>query len=152
MGYRVSYVSRNHSGYGLGQQEKVLHSNVSSHWLSSYPEWSLVISKPDLCSMFYIICCALWNVMLYWMPVAKCTLENSVCVKPGLGQPLMVTRCLEVPLLSTLFLERCMFHPLCPMLCIFLKLRSLVHQSSSQCTLGWSANSSVHFTHWGWGR
>ena len=30
-----------HSGYVLSQWEKALHSNASSHWLSTYPEWSL---------------------------------------------------------------------------------------------------------------
>ena len=29
-----------HSGYGLCQWEKTLQSNVFSHWLSPYPEWS----------------------------------------------------------------------------------------------------------------
>ena len=58
---------RDHSGYGLGQWEKVLHSNsskallcntlshwpspypvASSHWLSPYPEWSLhFYSSPE---------------------------------------------------------------------------------------------------------
>ena len=36
-----SWVSRDHSGYGLCQWEKALHSNASSHWPSPYPEWSL---------------------------------------------------------------------------------------------------------------
>ena len=30
---------RDHSGYGLGQWEKVVHSNAFFHWLSPYPEW-----------------------------------------------------------------------------------------------------------------
>ena len=36
---------RDHFGYGLGQWEKALHSNASSHWLSPYLEWSLQTSK-----------------------------------------------------------------------------------------------------------
>ena len=32
--------NRDHSGYGLSQWEKALHSNTSSHWQSPYPEWS----------------------------------------------------------------------------------------------------------------
>ena len=32
---------RDHSGYGLGQWEKALHSNASPLWLSPYPEWFL---------------------------------------------------------------------------------------------------------------
>ena len=30
------------SGYGLDQWEKALHSNVSFHWPSPYPEWTIV--------------------------------------------------------------------------------------------------------------
>ena len=30
---------RDHSGYGLGQWEKALHSNASSHWLSPYTHY-----------------------------------------------------------------------------------------------------------------
>ena len=37
----VEHRSRDHSGYGLSQWEKALHSNASSHWLNPYPEWSL---------------------------------------------------------------------------------------------------------------
>ena len=33
--------SRDHSGYGLGQWEKVLLCNTFSYWLSPCPEWSL---------------------------------------------------------------------------------------------------------------
>ena len=33
--------TRDHSGYGFGQWEPTLQSNVGSHWLSPYPEWSL---------------------------------------------------------------------------------------------------------------
>ena len=36
-------IIRDHSGYGLGQWEKALHSYASSHWLSPYPEWSLIM-------------------------------------------------------------------------------------------------------------
>ena len=36
-------IIRDHSGYGLGQWEKALHSNASSHWISPYPEWSLIM-------------------------------------------------------------------------------------------------------------
>ena len=38
----VIMLCRDHSCYGLGQWERVLHSNASSHWLSPYPEWSLL--------------------------------------------------------------------------------------------------------------
>ena len=34
-------VSRDHSGYGLGQWETALLYSASSHWPSPYPEWSL---------------------------------------------------------------------------------------------------------------
>ena len=34
---------RNHFGYGLSQWETTLHSNVVSHWLTPYPEWSLFV-------------------------------------------------------------------------------------------------------------
>ena len=33
---------RDHSGYGLSQWEEALLRNTFSHWLSPYPEWSLV--------------------------------------------------------------------------------------------------------------
>ena len=38
-------VCRDHSGYGLSQWEMMLHCNTS-HWLSPYPEWSLVCTIP----------------------------------------------------------------------------------------------------------
>ena len=41
--------SRDNSGYGLSQWGTTLHSNVVSHWLSPYPEWSLLRSKYVLC-------------------------------------------------------------------------------------------------------
>ena len=47
-----------HSGCGLSQWEKALHSNAFSHWLSPYPEWSLLIpGNCDLrnCYMSYMI-------------------------------------------------------------------------------------------------
>ena len=34
-------IVREHPGYGLSQWETTLQCNVVSHWLSSYPEWSL---------------------------------------------------------------------------------------------------------------
>ena len=39
-----------HSGYGLSQRETTLLCNVVSHWLSPYPEWSLIIPRmiPDI--------------------------------------------------------------------------------------------------------
>ena len=40
---RESIMIRDHSGHGLGQWEEALHSNASSHWLSTCPEWSLMI-------------------------------------------------------------------------------------------------------------
>ena len=33
-------VSRGHSGYGIGQWEYTLHSNISFHWLSPWPKCS----------------------------------------------------------------------------------------------------------------
>ena len=36
-----AYSIRDSSGYGLSQWETMLHCNIVSHWLSSYPEWSL---------------------------------------------------------------------------------------------------------------
>ena len=35
------YIHRGHSGCGLSQWNITLHCNVTSHWLSPYPEWSL---------------------------------------------------------------------------------------------------------------
>ena len=32
---------RHHSGYGLSQWERMLHSIIMSHWLSPYLDWSL---------------------------------------------------------------------------------------------------------------
>ena len=51
---RLGWDYRNHSGYGLSQWETTLHCNVISHWLSSYPQWSLhwVCAKG--------MCCVLW--------------------------------------------------------------------------------------------
>ena len=44
----ITAVSRNlirdHSGYGLSQWETMLQCNIVSHWLSPYPEWSLLIT------------------------------------------------------------------------------------------------------------
>ena len=46
----VRYVScsvilcRNHSGYAFSQWERTLQRNVFFHWLSAYPEWSLLYS------------------------------------------------------------------------------------------------------------
>ena len=34
---------RDHTRYGLIQWETTLHCNVVSHWLSPYPEWSLLL-------------------------------------------------------------------------------------------------------------
>ena len=42
LGETNSRVNRNHSWYGLSQWEMTLRSNIVSHWLSPYPEWSLV--------------------------------------------------------------------------------------------------------------
>ena len=41
-----------HSGYGLSQWEMMLHCNIVSHWLSTYPEWSLVLGLNMVCSYF----------------------------------------------------------------------------------------------------
>ena len=40
-----SWLTWDHSGYGLSQWEKALYINTSSHWLSPYPEWSMVIPQ-----------------------------------------------------------------------------------------------------------
>ena len=40
-GQKIMSLRSNHSGYGVGQWEKALHSNACYHWLSPYPEWSL---------------------------------------------------------------------------------------------------------------
>ena len=41
VGIWCAVTSRDHSGYGLSQWKETLHSKVSFHWLSPYPEWSL---------------------------------------------------------------------------------------------------------------
>ena len=42
-------VSREHYEERLSQWETTFHCNVVSHWLSSYPEWFLIIGKTDIC-------------------------------------------------------------------------------------------------------
>ena len=42
--HRLVSTCSDHSGYGHSQWQKALHSNTSSHWLSSYPELSLTMS------------------------------------------------------------------------------------------------------------
>ena len=37
-----SFITRDHSGYGLSQWETTLHCNVASYWLCPYSEWSLM--------------------------------------------------------------------------------------------------------------
>ena len=80
-------ISRDHSGYGLSQSEKMLFKCNVSHWLSPYPEWSVhLIIHPSHAQFlpgkiwiyifaFYIICqycdCAScwnlsnWNTLTY---------------------------------------------------------------------------------------
>ena len=47
-------IRRDHSRHGLNQRETTLHCNVVSHWLSTYPELSLVCSGAVLESEFSI--------------------------------------------------------------------------------------------------
>ena len=49
-------VKWDHSGFGFGQWEKMFHSNGCSHWLSSWPELSLVICTVS----------ALWKTEWNW--------------------------------------------------------------------------------------
>ena len=68
--------TRDHSGYGLGQWEKALHSNASSHWLSPYPEWSLHTGV-NLCRALQ------WRHLS--LKVSQFTSNRTVCRKVSSG-------------------------------------------------------------------
>ena len=52
-------MSWEHYRYGIGQWDKVLQSNALSHWLSPYPEWSMMSSPSEYCVPSYasLYCC-----------------------------------------------------------------------------------------------
>ena len=45
---KIGLIIRDHSGYRLGQWEKALHGNAFSHWLSPYPDLSLIIARSNI--------------------------------------------------------------------------------------------------------
>ena len=54
------YISRDHhSGYGLNQWEMTLPCNAASHWLSTYPEWTLIylIDRNNMALSWMIVRC-----------------------------------------------------------------------------------------------
>ena len=42
MSHELCSLFKDHSRYGLSQRKTILRCNILSHWLSSYPEWSLL--------------------------------------------------------------------------------------------------------------
>ena len=63
--------------YGLSQWETTLHCNVVSHWMSSYPEWSLWI-------MIYISCPPMMMYpahLLNWLQLGHALLISLIWVQ-----------------------------------------------------------------------
>ena len=75
-------ICRDNSGYGLSQWEMMLQSNVVSHWLSPYPEWSLVciprqgaLLRPEYAHMIWWI--PVYILRAYWCIVPSAILSSS---------------------------------------------------------------------------
>ena len=73
-----------HSGYGLSQWETTLQCNVVSHWLSPYPEWSLLLYCLWCHNSCFIFQYVRWSARLgphiRWVAPAKQSLSHYVVV------------------------------------------------------------------------
>ena len=80
LGNKTIVLLMDHFGYGFGQWQKALHSKASSHWLSPYPELSLLLCLDILLCVTLDIYYQFWIFiitpeLLYWSCIYIYTLS-----------------------------------------------------------------------------